>query len=278
MGMFDWLLKPKAGSTTQSTTTSLSAPAQQIYDTSILPKIQNQATPTAFAGPTVAGFNQNQTAGQNQVVGAAQGNQELANAGSAAQKYFLDPSRMDVTNDPLIQNQANAVSQNGVQDFLQRILPGIRSGATQTGGAFSGANSHDAIAQGQAAGDSSRYLQQTLAKLYGDAYTGAAGRAQTAQAQNAQVMANATAPGVQQDAVGQAQQAQAQKELDAQIAQYYMPYQLEQNDIMSRLQQLLQLPGSSTTSTSTGTAPQAPLLSQLLGAGAAGAGALMKFK
>ncbi len=269
MGLFDWLTKPTPGNTTQTTSTALSPDAQNLFSSAILPQIQQGAKPiTPFSGPTVAGFNPNQVAGQNQVVGAAGQNQQLADAGSAAQKYFLDPSRMDVTNDPLIQNQANAVSQNGVQDFLQRILPGIRSGATQAGGAFSGANSHDAIAQGQAGGDASRYLQQTLATLYGGAYQNAAQRAQTAQGQNAQVMANATAPGIQQDAVGQAQQAQAQKELDAQISQYYMPYQLQQAQVTSLLQQLGLMPGSTTTSNATGTAPQGPLLTQLLGAAA----------
>lgn len=276
MGIFDWLTQPKPGSTTQTTSTTLGPEQQQLFS-QIFPQIQAGAKPiTPFAGPTVAGFNPNQVAGQNQVVGAAQGGvTDLANAGTAAQKYFLDPARLNVTSDPNITNQASAISNNAVQDFLQHTAPGITHGNVQQAGMFAPGSKGD-IALGQGQGDASRYLQQTLAKLYGDAYQGAAGRMQGAQQMNAGQMQNAATPGIMQDAVGQAQQAQAQKELDAQISQYYMPYQLQQAQITSLLQQLGLMPGSSTTSHSTGTAPQSPLLTQLLGAAAAGAGAYAK--
>jgi len=272
MGMFDWLFKPTKGDVTQTTSTQLGPQAQQLFDASGN-LIQGAAKPiNPWTGPTVAGFDPLQTAGQNQVAGAAGGAvQDLANAGTTAQKHMLDLSNLDVTHNPLITNQADAIREMVTRNLNENILPAQSHGAIQTGGMFSGGNSRDAIAQGKAIGDTNLNLTNALTKLFGDAYTGEAGRMQTAQGQNAQVMANNAAPGTMMDAVGQAKQAQSQKEIDAAMAAFYLPQILPMQQAQQILAMLGMMPGATTTSHSTGTNPQAPLFTQLLGAAASGA-------
>ncbi len=188
-----------------------------------------------------------------------------------AQKYFLDPARLNVTSDPNITRQADAVREITTRNLQENILPGTRQSNIQGGGMYSGGNSRAGIAEGKAIGDTNANLEAVLSKLFSDAYSGAAGRMQGAQQMNAGQMTNAAMPGVMQDAVGQAQQAQAQRELDDQISQHYLPQTLPAQQAAMLLQLLQGMPGGSTTSTSYGTSPQAPLFSQMLGAASAAA-------
>lgn len=273
--MFDFLTKPRAGSVTQTTGTTLGPEAQSMF-ASLFPQIQKATQPIqAYQGPTIAGFDPNQTAGLGQVAGAATGQgQDLATAGTAAQKYFLDPARLDVTHDPNITRQADAVREMTTRNLEENILPGVRTSGIQGGGMYSGGASKAGLSEGKAIGDTNLNLESVLSKLFGDAYSGAAGRAQHAVDTNGNVIQTAAMPGVMQYGAGQASQDQAQKELDAQISQYYTPYALQQNQIAQMMQLLGLMPGSTTTSHSTGTNPQAPLFSQLLGAGATAASKL----
>ena len=45
MGMFDWLTKPTAGSTTQTAGTTLSPEAQNLFSSTIMPQINAAAQP-----------------------------------------------------------------------------------------------------------------------------------------------------------------------------------------------------------------------------------------
>lgn len=268
-GIFDWLTQPKPGNVTQTTGTELGPEAKAMF-AQLFPQIQAANKPiTPFAGPTVAGFDSNQTAGLGQVAGAATGSaQGLADAGTAAQKYFLDPARLDVTHDPNITRQADAITGGVTRNLQENILPGVRTGGIQAGGMYSGGASKAGLSEGKAIGDTNLNLESVLSKLFGDAYQGAAGRAQHAVDTNGNAIQTAAMPGVMQYGAGQASQDQAQKELDAQISQYYTPYALQQNQISQMMQLLGLMPGAKTTSNSTGTAPQGPLLTQLLGAAA----------
>lgn len=269
MSMFDWLTKPKAGNVTQTTGTELGPQGRALFD-KLFPQIQSASNPIqAWGGPTVAGFTPNQTGGLNQVAGTAIGDAAgLAGAGTAAQRYFLDPARLDVTHDPNITRMADATREMTTRNLQENILPGVRGSGIQAGGMYSGGASKAGLAEGKAIGDTNLGLEGTIAKLFMDAFSGAAGRQQHAVDTNATAMQNAAMPGVMQFGAGQAEQDQRQKELDAQIAQYYTPYALQQNQIQQMMALLGMMPDSTTTSHSTGTNPQGPLLGQLLGTGA----------
>ncbi len=267
MGIFDSIFKGKPGNMTQTTGTKLGPEAQSIWQ-NLFPQIRDQQAPTAWAGPTVAGFDPATVAGQNQVLGAAGDAQGLATAGSAAQRYFLDPTRLDVTNDPNIQRQAAAATAFGTQN-AQDSLRNVRGQSTLDNGMY-GAGSRGQLREGAAYGNLATGNEKIVADLFANAYQQAAARQQQAIGQNDAVMRSGATPGAMMDAVGQQREAKAQQELDAQIAQYYQPALLQQAWIMQQLQQLGMMPGATTTSNSTGTAPQGSLLGQILGAAAQG--------
>ncbi len=267
MGVFDFLTESKPGKMTQVTGTKLGPEAQSIWQ-SLFPQIKSQQMPTAWAGPTVAGFDPATVAGQEQVLGAAGDAQNLATAGSAAQKYFLDPTRLDVTNDPNIQRQAAAATAFGTQN-AQDSLRNVR-GESISGNGMYGAGSRGQLREGAAYGNLATGNEKIVADLFANAYQQAAGRQQQAIAQNDAFMRAGATPGAMMDAVVQQREAKAQQELDAQIAQYYQPALLQQAWIMQQLQQLGLMPGATTTSRATGTNPQGSLLGQILGAAAQG--------
>lgn len=269
MGIFDFLTQPKPGNMTQTQQTILSPEKQAFFD-SIFGKINSSQMPTAFAGPGVAGTDPATTAGQNQVIGAAGGaGQTLANAGTAAQLFNLDPARLNVTSDPNITRQAAAATAAGTMN-AQDMLRNVR-GESISGDGLYGSGSRGALREGAAYGNVATGNEKIVADLFANAYQGAANRQQHAVDANGNVINTAAAPGVMMDAVGQQRQAQAQKELDDQISRYYQPYLMQQSQIMQMLQQMGLMPGDKTVGHSTGTQPQGPLLTQVLGAAAAGA-------
>ncbi len=269
MGIFDTIFKGKPGNMTQTTGTKLGSEAQSIWG-QLFPQIQQQKMPTAWSGPTVAGFDPATVAGQNQVLGAAGAAQPLATQANAAQSYFLDPARLNVTSDPNITRQADAIREITTRNLMENVLPTARGGEIANSGMYAGGASKAAQLQGKAIGDTNANLENTLAGLFSNAYQQAASRQQHAVDTNDSVMRSGATPGAMMDAVGQQREAKAQQELDAQIAQYYQPALLQQAWIMQQLQQLGLMPGAVTTSNAQGTNPQGSLLGQILGAAAQG--------
>lgn len=272
MGMFDWLFQPKPGNVTQTTSTQIGPQAQQLFDASgdLFKNLSKPITP--YAGPTVAGFDPLQTQGQNQVAGAASGPATtLATQGTNAQSSLLqgfDP------NNPQLHAMMAAIREQTTRNLNENILPGIRGGETQAGGAYSGGNTHGALATGKAVGDTENNLIAQLSQAMFGARNADLNRQQNAVQGNAGQIANTAAPGVMMDAVGQAKQAQAQKEIDSKVALDTLTKTMPLQQAMAVLQAIGMMPGSSTTSNSTGISPQSPLFTQILGA-AAGAASKM---
>ena len=68
---------------------------------------------------------------------------------------------------PYLPQQAEAITNQVKQNFLQNTLPGINMGSMMAGG-YGG--SSQALAQGVAAGNAATGLSNALANLYGNAY------------------------------------------------------------------------------------------------------------
>ncbi|MBF0171537.1 MAG: hypothetical protein HQK87_10710 [Nitrospinae bacterium] len=73
----------------------------------------------------------------------------------------------NVENNPWLQGAANAAIQPIMQQYQENILPGIRSGAMQSG-QYGG--SRQGVAEGIAAGRTSQAIGDTTSRIYADAY------------------------------------------------------------------------------------------------------------
>ncbi len=267
MGIFD-IFSPKAGNTTQQTTTALSPQAQQFWD-NLFPQLKSQQQPTSYQGSTVASVDPATTAGQNQVLGAANGDaSNLAHQAALTNLFHMDPARLNVTADPNITRQADAATRYGTMS-AQDSLRNVRGESTANG--MFGSNSRGALREGAAYGNLATGNEKIVADLFANAYKDAANRGMQAVQGNNQVIAGSALPGTMMDAVGQQRQGQAQRELDAQIEAYYRPEMMKQAWLAQQMQLLGLMPGSTTTSTATGQNPKGSMAAGGLGGAASGA-------
>lgn len=279
MGILDFLFSPKPSNVTQTTTQQLGPEQQSIFAAAFPYAKQYASTPLQqFGGSGIAPLSpQEQQAQQMYQQNAGGVTQGLATNAANAQNAILDPQRLNVTQDPLIQNQANAVREAVTRNLQENILPGTRQSAIQGGGMFSGGNSRAGIAEGKAIGDTNLNLGNTLSSLFSNAYNSAANRQQGAISANPSVMNQQNMPADMLASVGAQNRSQEQAQLDEQIRKFYtgqmLPF-MQSQELMSLLQGM---PGGSTTSNVQGSTAQPSAIQQLLGlglTGAVGAGAL----
>lgn len=258
---------------TSSTTTKLS-PEQQGVFSAAMPSIQqyaNQPLPT-LPTSTVAGFTPNETTGQNLALGAAAPGGQLAGQSANALGFLLNPSILSPDSNPYLKASGDAIQGNMTDNLLNRVLPGIRSGASMTGGPYSGGASKEGISTGLAVKDTAKQSGDALTNLYSGAYGQGL---QTMLGANAQVPGSQAAqlfPSSVYSAVGADQRAMNQANLDstnslAQLQQM-LPF-LKAQDLMSLIQGM---PGGTAVSKTTGSAPPgASPVSGALGGAASGA-------
>lgn len=253
---------------TQSTRTELGPEAKELFGLA-LPNVRDFAaqTPQRYGGPTVAGFDPSQTAGQEGALTAAGTQDNLATSGVNATNYWLSPDAIDIGRDQGIRSAIDASVRPIGQQLTEQVLPNIRSGSVSNG---TFGSSRQGIAEGLASGRASQAVGDTAAKV-----------AETAREANvkAQMQALGLLPQTQQattsgatttSAVGDIRQQQEQRGLDANAAAFnfdqYAPF-LQSKEILSLLSGL---PNSTTTTTGS-VAPQTPLWQKSLGGAATGA-------
>jgi hypothetical protein len=256
---------------TSTSTYQMSAPEQEMLHLA-LPGIEKFAAnaPQRYQGQTVVGFDPNQTAGQQMALGAAGGQDQLAQAGADNSKWWLDPARLDVNNDPYVRSAIDASTRPITQQLLEQALPNLRSGSIASGG-FGG--SRQGIAEGLATGRAAQAVGDTASKVAEDAVN--ARMAQQGrvlgllpQTQQALLSGATTTSGV-----GDIRQQLAQRLRDADVAGFnfdqYAPFMQSQ-----ALMQIMQgLRGTGTT-VNTGSTPNQPSTTQkALGGALAGASA-----
>lgn len=245
-------------STTQTSSTELSPEQRKIFDLAFPYAEQYASNPLKrYQGSGIAGFDALETQAQNDLINnIAPGVQNLANASSRAHMMMLDPSFMlDVGNNPYLQNASRVIGDEITQNLMTNQLPTLRSGATQAGGAYSGASSKSGIAEGTAVSGTNKAISDSVTKMMFDAYNrGLTGMqtavGQTGAVQNQQLMAPSIV-----GAVGGQRRAMEQALLDEEIRNFYMDQSLPFLRAQELMQLLQGMPGGTTTSTATGSTP-----------------------
>ena len=261
----------KSPSTTTQVNTVQLSPEQQQLAQLALPFAQQYANQplTPYGSSTVAGFTPLELQAQTGTVGVAQGQmQDLVNAGSGAQARILDPSTMDVANNPYVNAQADAITAKTTQNLLENILPQLRNNATGNA-LYAGGGSRAGLAEGQAVGRTNEALTGALAQLYGGAYNAGLGATNTAIAHNPAALAATLLPNTAIAGVGGQQRAMDQALMDEQYRNWALAQQMPYIRASELYGLVSGMPGASGVSSVTGAQPQTnPIMGGLGGASA----------
>ena len=129
--------------------------------------LYNNNTPQYYAGQTQAGFTPDQMTAQQGIRDfATQGAPSIMNPALSAYQQNLDPSMIDVANNPYVNSMAQAAADramSGVQDNLASI----RGGAIASGGYGGG---RQGIAEGNDIAGAADSANQAAAQIYSNAY------------------------------------------------------------------------------------------------------------
>ena len=129
--------------------------------------LYNNFNPTFYSGPTQAYFSPDQlTAQQGMRDFAVKGAPEIMNPAMSAYKDAMSPSRLDVANNPYVNNMAQAAADRAMSS-LQPEMANIRSGAIMSGGYGGG---RQGIAEGNALAGAADSANQAAAQIYSNAY------------------------------------------------------------------------------------------------------------
>lgn len=123
-----------------------------------------------FPGSTVAPTNRDITTGQEMVRDAAGNIQQMNDPMMATMMGYMDPSFLDIGNNPVYQQTVNAATAPITQAFTESVLPGIRSGARMTGGSDYG-STRQGVAEGIATGKYMDAVGNVAGRLAGDMYS-----------------------------------------------------------------------------------------------------------
>lgn len=268
--------KPVQQTSSNSTTTQNLTPEQQQLLTGIMPAFQNFAawTPERYQGPTVAGFDASQTAGQNMALGAAGSQDTLARNAADATNFYTSGDIWNPANNAHLAGAVDASVRPITQQLTESILPNIRGTAVNTG--YGG--SRQGIAEGLASGRASQAVGDTASKLVNDNYRTNVQAQQNAIQMTPQVQQAQLAGALTTSGVGDVRQAMTQALMNESAGNFNLdqlmelaPF-LQAKDLLGIVQGL---PGGSTTSTGSGTStantPKANPWSQALGGAATGA-------
>lgn len=255
------------GQPTQSTTTQLSPQQQQIMDLA-LPKVQDFAasTPQRYPGSTITPFNANETAGQNQVLGAVGDINTVGKNAAQANNFYTSGNIWDPASNPNLQHAVDATVRPLYQNLTNTVLPAIRSDATSTGNFGS---SRQGIAEGLATQSTQQAAGDAASKLVQNQYDTNVNAQLKAEALAPSVQQGLTTGGTVQSGVGDVQRAQQQAGLNEQVGnfnwQQYAPF-LQAQDLMSLVQGM-----QGGTTISTGNNPTSNPATSALGGAATGA-------
>ena len=263
-----------SGRSSQQQTTQNLLPVNQQNNVDVLMRqaldYYNSGGREYYQGDTVADYNPLQSGGQDAMLGYASGaGGDFINQAMAGNSFFMDPNNIfNLDNIPGYRDAQGATTDLFTRNLTENILPSVRGGGTssgQYGGSATG------IGEALSVGRSSEGLSNALAGMDLAAYGQGLNSFNQAQnrapglfqlgAQPATIMAN----------IGDAQQGQEQREIDANVARHMF----EQNEPGVLLAMLQQLTGSAgqyggTQESTTTMNPASNPLGQALGLGLMG--------
>ena len=258
----------------QSQTTQQLTPEQQQMVSMAVPNYQqfNASNPSLPGAAGVAGFNPNQTAGQESVVGSTGQMGNIVGAAGNQTADIAGGSLLDVGNNPTIQNAVKATTDPIFQNLSESTLPQLQAGGASGSGVNYG-GSREGVAEGKAVQGAQRAAQGAAANVVAPAYNTGVGATMQALGLAPAVAGAQALPGATQAAVGDTQQQQQQNVLNAQN----MATQFQDWLPLIKAQMMTQgaagLPGGSTSSTGQTTQQAAPW--QIAAGLMTGAGALI---
>lgn len=271
MGLFDFLLpKQRPVQVSQTTQTKLGPEQEELFRLAFPSLRQWAQTPLRqFSGSGIAGFTPDELQAQGLYRDAAGGTlTDLARRAAATNQQLMDPDFM-LGDNVHLQNMRKNISDVTTQDFLERVLPSVRTGNIQAGGMYSGGATKAGQAEGLATARTGEGLSRQLSELMFNAYSRGLSGMGEAINRNPSVMAQQLMPGDVLAAVGGQNRALEQAKLDEQIRNFYTGQMLPFMQSSELIRLLSAMPGASTTSTATGALPQANPLMQLFGLTAA---------
>lgn len=258
------------GSTTQPeqrTTYELSPEQRELMNLAI-PGVREFAAsvPQRYSGSQVAGFTPEQVSGQEQVLGAAPIQRDLATSAAGANQFYTGGSIWDPASNPNLRGAIDASVRPIYENLTEKALPAIRGEAVTTGNFGS---SRQGIAEGIATREASRAAGDAASKLAQNQYETNVNAQLKAMGLLPTVQAAQTTPGVTTSGVGDVRQAMSQALLNQDVNAFNFdqlaPF-LQSKEIMALL---TGLPGGTTVSTAN--TPQPNKLTSALGGAAAGA-------
>ena len=192
--------------------------------------LYNNFDPTYYSGTSQAGFSPDQlTAQQGMRDFAVQGAPELMNPAIQGFQQGMDPSMLNVANNPYVNNMAQAAADRAMGS-LQPELAGIRSGAIMSGGYGGG---RQGIAEGNALAGAADSANQAASGIYSGAYGQGLGHQLGTMGQTGALMGAGFQPYANLNISGQQQQMREQALIgDAQAEHDFnmnLPYQQLQN-------------------------------------------------
>lgn len=253
----------------QENTVELSPEQQKIFNLA-MPYASRYAKtqPKLYSGQTIAGFTPNEVAGQQGAIDAATGTgTQLATQAADTTKFLLNPALLDPSSNPHLAANGQAITTNMTRNLTESILPGVRSGATMSGGAYSGGNTRDQMAEMLAVGRTNEAIGQSLSKLYGDAYNYGLGTMSGAVSMTPEVQAAQLFGPKVQAAVGAQQRSAEQAALDEAQSRFYLQQQLPLLKAQELMGLISGMPGGKGVSTVTPATPGTNPLMQGLGLG-----------
>jgi|CXWL01.1.fsa_nt_gi hypothetical protein len=235
-----------------------------------------KSTPALYGGQTIANLAPNEIAGQQGAVAAATGTgTQLANNMATANNFLLDPSILSPGSNPALAAHGSAIANTMNQSLVEQVLPNLRAGATVAGGAYSGGNTRDQLAEGTATGRTQQEIGDALSSLYDTSYRSGLQAIQSGVSQAPATQAAQLFGPKVQAAIGAQERATTQAGLDEAQKRFYLEQQLP----FLRAQELMGLvsgmPGGTSIGTVTPSMPQTDPMQQILGTGLGLAGLMM---
>jgi len=193
--------------------------------------------------------------------------QGVANSAAGANQFITGGNFWDPQYNTALQGTIDATTRPIVQNYQEKVLPGIRSDAISSGN-FGG--SRQGVAEGIAARDTATAIGDTAAKTTEDLYKTNIDAQLKAMGLAPTVESALMAPGQAQSAVGDVQQAMSQAKLNELVQNFFadtggLDY-AKAKDILSLIGGM---PGGTTVST--GSVPQPNMFASTLGGAASGA-------
>lgn len=252
----------------QSTTTQISPEAQKIFNLAF-PKMEAFAAtvPQRYNGTGIAGFDPNQVAGQEAVLGATPTQQSVVGGGANTSNFWTGGNVWDPSENGMLAQGVDAVTRPISQAYTNDFLPAVRSEAIKTGGL---GGSRQGVHEAVGAEKAGRAMGDAAAKFVGDQYSTNVNAQLKALGLVPQTAMAQTIPGATQSGVGDVRQAQSQAMLNETIGNFNYDQLAPWLQAKELLSVIPGMPGATTVSTANNP-PQGSAVTKALGGAASGA-------